>query len=725
MNAWTFEGQPGALGDTVTLVEGSSFCVCQHGGDIVAGGAQGVYHSDTRLLSRWTVRVDDHPVEPLLMIPAEPYHATFLGKARPRPGWAESTLLVVRDRYVGGGMREDLVLRNLSEEPAGCVVVVQVGTDVADLFEVKAERVRPVADVEMKAGASGLEVFSVSRARGARIVVEPPSTQVVATPGLLTFHLVVPARGEWRTTLVVNPIIEGQEYSAWFPADHSTEHAEPARRLAAWTRNSPVLKSTNTGLVQVMRRSREDLGSLRLFDPGHPEEPPAIAAGAPWFMTLFGRDSLLTSWMTLPLDQSLALGTLRRLARLQGVKVDPLSEEEPGKIMHELRFGVQSAVSPYAGHAYYGSVDATPLFVMLLGELRRWGLHAEALEELLPHADAALAWIEDYGESDGLLWYQRKTDRGLINQGWKDSFDGVNFADGTIARPPIALAEVQGYVFAAYLARAHFAHEWGDEATEQRCLQRAQAIRQAFNERFWLPGPGYYAMGLDGRGEPIDGLGSNMGHCLWTGIVDEDKAEQVAAHLLSPEMFTGYGVRTLASSMVAYNPMSYHNGSVWPHDNAIVAAGLMRYGFVEEAQRIAVGLLGAAQAFGGRLPELFCGFDRGEYPLPVPYPTSCSPQAWAAAAPIHLLRTLLRLDPWVPYGKVWLAPALPEGFGELEIRDLPVAGARITVGVKADGRTPVVSGLPEGIDVLTEPRPPISGACRPGPAIRAHGLQAL
>ncbi|MEV0383179.1 glycogen debranching N-terminal domain-containing protein [Nonomuraea sp. NPDC050643] len=709
MSGWTFEGQPGALGDTVTLVEGGSFCLCHRDGDIEPGGSLGLYHADTRLISKWTLRVDDHPVEPLQTISTAPYHATFVGKGRARPGTPESTLLVVRERYVGGGLREDLLLRNMSQEPAGCSVSVHVGADLADLFEVKAERVHPAADVEIRPNDHGLEVVSACRARGAKIVAEPPDPCMVATPGLLTFHPVIPPRGEWRTTLVVNPIIEGVESAAWFPAEHSIEHAEPARRLTAWTRDSPEFSSSNLALEQIMRRSREDLGSLRLFDPDHPDEPPAIAAGAPWFMTLFGRDSLLTSWMTLPLDQSLALGTLFRLARLQGVKVDPLSEEEPGKIMHELRFGIRNGDSPYGGRAYYGSVDATPLFVMLLGELRRWGLYAKAVEELLPHADAALNWIEEYGGSDGFLWYRRKTDRGLVNQGWKDSFDGVNFRDGTIARPPIALAEVQGYVYAAYLARAHLAHERGDDETERRCVRRAQALRKAFNERFWLPDLGYYAMGLDGQGRPIDGLGSNMGHCLWSGIIEEDKADQVAAHLLSPEMFTGFGMRTLASSMGAYNPMSYHNGSVWPHDNAIVAAGLMRYGYVEECQRVVIALLEAGEAFGGRLPELFCGFDRNEFPQPIPYPTSCSPQAWAAAAPIHLMRTLLRLDPWVPYGQLWLAPALPPGFGELEISDMPVAGGRITVGVRDDGRTPVVSPMPDGIELHTEPRPPSSG----------------
>ncbi|MEV2268636.1 amylo-alpha-1,6-glucosidase [Nonomuraea africana] len=719
MNAWTFEGQPGALGDTVTLVEGSSFCVCARSGDILPGDAQGVYHSDTRLLSRWELRVDDAPVETLALIPAEPYHSTFLGRAHPRPGRVESTLLVVRDRYVGGGLREDLRLRNLSEEPIGCTVAIYVGSDVADLFEVKAGRARHVADVEMAPEETGLRVFAASRSRGARIVVESPDTPVTAAPGLLCFRIVVPARGEWRTTILVNPVIEGEESSAWFPVDHALEHAKPVRRLADWTRRSPVVRTGHSGLAKALHRSREDLGSLRLFDPDHPEDPPAIAAGAPWFMTLFGRDALLTSWMVLPLDQSLALGTLRRLARLQGTKSDPLTEEEPGKIMHELRFGVESGVSPHGGHAYYGSVDATPLFVMLLGELRCWGLHEGAAEELLPHADAALDWIEQYGGPDGLLWYQRKTDQGLINQGWKDSFDGINFADGTLARTPIALAEVQGYVYAAYLARAHFANNVADAETERRCLTRATAIRKAFNERFWLPDKGYYAMGLDGAGRPIDGFGSNMGHCLWTGIVDEERATSVAAHLMSPEMFTGYGVRTLATSMGAYNPMSYHNGSVWPHDNAIVAAGLMRYGFVEEAQRLALGLLDAARAFGGRLPELFCGFDRAEFPQPIPFPTSCSPQAWAAAAPVHLLRCLLRMDPWVPYGQLWIAPTLPHGFGELRIKDLPVAGARITIDVPADGRSAIVSDLPDGIELVTEPRPAITNACERLPCARS------
>ncbi|GAA4075472.1 amylo-alpha-1,6-glucosidase [Nonomuraea soli] len=640
----------------VTLVEGDSFAVSERNGDIVPGAAQGVFHADTRLISRWELRVDDAPVEPLRVVEDEPYHATFLGRSSPRPGMAESTVLVVRDRYVGGGLREDLALRNLSDEPVGCLVSVHVGSDMADLFEVKgAGPVTHVADVETAATGDGIRIFAASRARGTRVVCEGP---VLAVPGLLTFRVAIPARSSWEVTLQVNPIVGGEETSAWFAAHQPVEQAPPSVRRADWARLSPVVITPHPVLARTLRRSVDDIGALRLTDG-------SIAAGAPWFMTLFGRDSLLTSWMTLPLDQSLAVATLRRLAELQGVEDDPLTEEEPGKILHELRHGVLS-LGGNSG-AYYGSVDATPLFVMLVGELARWGV---PVEEFLPAADRALEWIVKH--ADPFLSYRRRTDQGLANQGWKDSHDGLNHADGALARPPIALAEVQGYVYAAYRARARFgdASEWNE---------RAEQIRTAFEERFWLPERGYYAVALDRDGRPVDSLASNMGHCLWTGIVSRERAPSVAEHLLSPAMFSGYGVRTLASGMGAYNPMSYHNGSIWPHDNALVAAGLMRYGFAAEAQRVAVGLLEAAEAFDGRLPELFCGFDREEFGVPVPYPTSCSPQAWAAAAPIQLLRSLLRMEPAPP--GVEIDPALPEGFAPLRMTGLPVGTYRADVDV--------------------------------------------
>ena len=336
---------------------------------------------------------------------------------------------------------------------------------------------------------------------------------------------------------------------------------------------------------------------------------------------------------------------------------------------------------------YYGSVDATPLFVMVLGQLGRWGIDPAVIDELLPAADAALTWITTYGDrdGDGYVEYLRATDRGLRNQGWKDSADGINYADGTLAQPPIALVEVQAYVYAAFVARAELAARRGDRTTAVHWADQATVLKRRFNEDFWLADRGYFAVGLDAEKRPIDALASNMGHALWAGIAEPDKAGAVAERLLSPELFTGYGIRTLASTMGAYNPASYQNGSVWPHDTALCVAGLARYGYARHAQRVAAGLIEAAAYFSGRLPELFCGFDRAEVPGPVPYPASCSPQAWAAAAPIGMLTALLALDPDVPGGIVQVAPALPPEWGAVQVDGVPLGHTRISIRVEPDG----------------------------------------
>jgi len=707
MAGWTFSGEPAVVGGgTVTLVEGSSFCIADYDGDIDPGTPQGLFVHDTRVLSAWQLRLDDEPIEPLTVLTAAPYRATFLGRGRP-PGPTDTpNILLCRDRYVGTGMREDFNLVNLSGETTQCELTLAVDSDFADLFEVKEGTIRPRGQQEQHSSTDGLE-FSYrwrDRSRSCRIEARTPEDgeAVRVLPGLLVFRAMVPPRGQWSASLLVTTSVDGEELPLQFPLDRPIEQSAPAERLADWQQRSPQFVTSDPELARAVERSRADLGSLRISDSDR--RWTTVAAGAPWFMTLFGRDSLLTSYMTLPLDQSVALGTLHTLAERQGSKVDPRSEEEPGKILHEIRSGVDATMALGGGHVYYGTADATPLFVMLLGELRRWGLAREDVHALLPHADRAIEWIERHGDrdGDGFVEYQRTTDRGLVNQGWKDSWDGVNFADGRIAEAPIALAEVQGYAYAAYIARAHLAMEDDDQDTANEMARRADALRQAFNEQFWLPDRGWYAIALDRDKRPVDSLASNMGHCLWTGIVDVDKAEQVADWLLSSEMFGGWGVRTLASSMGAYNPMSYHNGSVWPHDNALVAAGLMRYGFVEHAQRVAIGVLDAAKAFGGRLPELFCGFDRTEYPAPVPYPTSCSPQAWAAAAPMHLLRVLLRLDPDLPADRVLLAPALPAGIADMSLLGMPLADGRIDVRL-SDGQVNV-EGLPPGIELVSTPR---------------------
>jgi glycogen debranching enzyme len=716
MSGWTYAGEPATLGPAgVTLVEGSSFCVCEASGDVREGTPQGVFYRDTRIVNRWRITIDGEPVESLTVVSEDPWRATFVGRAAPRPGRVESTLLVRRDRYVGQGMREDLVVENLSNEPAAVRLDVDCGADFADLFEVKESRVPARPHPESTAVGGTLQLvrsYSDQRRRGVHVSAEGAT----ATAAGLTFQVVVAARETWRGCVQVVPVVDEQTLEPRFPTDRPLDETIAARRSQAWRATVPVLHTSDPALALTMERSRIDLGALRIFDPDEPDVA-VVAAGAPWFMTLFGRDSLLTSYMTLPLDQTLALNTLQTLARLQGERDDPASEEEPGRILHEVRFGADPSLALGGRSVYYGTADATALFVVLLGELRRWGLERAEVDRLLPHAERALTWLVERGDRDGdtFVEYQRATDRGLANQGWKDSWDGVTFADGTVASGPIALCEVQGYTYAAYVARAHFAWEAGDESTRAVWADRAAALKTAFNERFWLPEQGWYALALDGTKRPVDSLASNMGHCLWSGIIDEDKAPAVAERLLSPEMFTGWGVRTLATSMGAYNPLSYHNGSVWPHDNALVAAGLMRYGFVEEAQRVAVAVLDAAAAFGGRLPELFCGFDRATYDRPVPVPTSCSPQAWASATPVQMLRTLLRWDPWVPHGMAWLAPALPEGFGDLTLTNLPLAGSRLALRVE-NGRPVQVDGAPAGLEIRYEPRPASSAVHEVGAA---------
>jgi glycogen debranching enzyme len=691
-------GAPADLSEAgITLVEGVSFCVSDASGTIRSAAPQGLFYMDTRVVSAWKITVDGEELESLTVFNRQPHQATFLGRAQPPTRGVESTLIVQRDRYVGAGMREDIIVRNYGSEPAAVNIDLAVDADFADLFAVKEGRTRPASDLRVRARHGVLEIESTTleSRRGIRV----RANDADARPGRVTFRTVVPPKGEWRTTVEAVPTIDGIEASSKFPMDQPLESAAPTVRLQEWSEQTPKISDADEQLSKTLLQTQKDIGSLRIIDPQHPGRP-AIAAGAPWFMALFGRDSLLTAYMCLPLDQELAIGTLHTLARYQGNKSDLPTEEQPGRILHEMRFGVEATLALGGGNVYYGTVDATPLFVLLLGEAWRWGLPDDELERLLPHADRALDWIATYGDvdGDGFAEYKRHTNRGLRNQGWKDSWDGINFADGTLAEPPIALSEVQGYTYAALLDRASIAKYLGDDQRADTLTRHASDLKAAFNERFWLPDKRWFAVGLDRNKTPIDALASNMGHCLWTGIVDDSLAPRVAELLLSEEMFSGWGVRTLASTMGAYNPLSYHNGSVWPHDNAIAAAGLMRYGFVTEAQTIAQSMFDAAACFDGRLPELFTGIERSAFPGPVPYPASCVPQAWAAATPLLLLRSLLRFDPVLPKGEVHIDPALPETIPQLRITNLKIGDSRLTV--TADHHHGSVSGLPPEVELI-------------------------
>ncbi|MBW3650669.1 MAG: amylo-alpha-1,6-glucosidase [Actinobacteria bacterium] len=696
----------------VSLVQGQTFCLSDGSGDMTPGLPQGLFVLDTRVISLWELRLNGQPLETLAVACEEAFSATFVGRGPPAEGAADAHLVSFRYRHIGRGMRERIRITNHGLERAGFSVELRCDVDFAHLFEVKESRlVARDRRVEAEGDASLRFRMAGHAGRDDSVVTVTASHPAQLSPGLFCWEGDLDGRCWWEACIEVSVA----RYEPRFRCSGVDTDSVPVQRMTSWRARLPQLSTDSQDLSIAVARSGEDLGALRIFDPEHPDAA-ILAAGAPWFMTVFGRDSLLTGWMTLPADAALARGVLETLARHQGQRVDAATEEEPGKILHEIRFRSLSDMALAGGQAYFGSVDATPLFVMLLAEVRRWGSDDELVDRLLPHADRALDWIERFGDrgGDGYVKYERQNPQGLANQGWKDSWDAIRFADGTVAEPPIALCEVQGYVYAAYVARAHFALEAGDEPAFRHYSSKATQLRRRFNQDFWLEDQGCFALGLDRTNRPIDAVASNMGHCLWTGIVEPDRASLVADRLMAPDMFSGWGIRTLASTMSAYNPVSYHNGSVWPHDNAICAAGLARYGFQDHAQRVISGQLEVSAKRGGRLPELFAGFDRHDVPVPAAYPASCSPQAWAAASPLLWLRTLLRLDPWVPGGKLWVAPQLPDWITSLGVAGMRLGDSTLSIRVHGDE---VEVDLDGGLEVIRQPRHLLTeaGAARSDP----------
>ncbi|ATA27805.1 hypothetical protein MLM_0979 [Mycobacterium lepraemurium] len=692
--------QIGSGGDAVTLVEGGTFCLSNRHGDVPVGTSYGLFFRDARVLSRWELRVDGQVAEALSVAATEAFAAQFILRRAPRSGLADSTLLIVRERLVADGLRETISLHNLDKESTVVSLELHADADFADLFAVKEGRAATGgADMHVADG----ELVLRGRADQVRGLTVSASGDPIVLPGSLNWRVVVPPGGRWQTEVMVQPTWSNRKVRTRIPRGKDIESSAPARKIERWRDTATTVETDHAGLAQMLWQNESDLGALLIHDADGRGRP-YVAAGAQWFMTLFGRDSLLTAWMALPLDVGLSIGTLQRLAALQGRRVDALTEEEPGRIMHEIRRGPASA-DVLGGSVYYGTADATPLFVMLLAESWRWGADEAAIRSLLPVADAALAWAEQYGDrdGDGFVEYRRATDRGLINQGWKDSFNGINDAKGRVAEPPIALCEVQGYVYAVLLARAELAEGMGELAQAAQLRERAQALRTRFAEAFWLPDRGWYAVALDGRKDRVEALTSNVGHCLWTGIPTDEHAVAIVERLAGEEMDSGFGLRTLATAMGAYNPMSYHNGSVWPHDTAMTVSGLLRYGHTPGAlalaERLATGLLDAAAAFGGRLPELLCGFPRSQFASPVPYPTSCSPQAWASAAPLLLLRSFLGLDPHVPNRALTVKLHLPAEWGRIALTNLRLGAT--TVQLEAEGETVKVQGLGDDWQLVT------------------------
>lgn len=630
------------VGEAATLVAGRAFCLSHPDGQIrPEAPTDGFYFADTRFLTRLEVSVDGHSMEPLTHTVIDPHSAVFVTRLQDGLG---RQLLLIRRRFVGNGLREDLEIVNPTHDPIHIDLGVDVAADFAHIFSVKAGSPVSAEGIRTTVTANGMSFVTDQPRRSVAVEINPDHFTVDPRGRI---HLALEIGGQQHQTVCLQARVglDGDSLEPAYRCGEPVAAGVPARRLEKWRVRSPDIVTSNPIVQRVFSQSLEDLAALRIFDPAHPERA-VVAAGAPWFMTLFGRDSLLTAWMALPFAPELAAGVLLTLAEMQGDRDDPETDQSPGKILHEIRHRDGAGTGWREGDIYYGTVDATPLFVMLVAEAKRWGaLSDEQIEYLRPAVTKAVAWMEGPGDldGDGYLEYARRSTNGLANQGWKDSWDGINFSDGSLPQGPLALAEVQGYAYAAFIGAAELAADNGDTDESSRLIARAERLKQSFNKDFWLKERGWIAVGLDGAKRPIDALASNLGHCLWTGIVD-DRSAASATVLAAPDMFSGWGVRTLATSMGAYDPISYHNGSVWPHDTAIAVAGLARWRHTSDASAIGFSLFEAGMATGGRLPELFSGIDRETVPTPVSYPSACAPQAWASASPLLVLRALLGLE---------------------------------------------------------------------------------
>jgi glycogen debranching enzyme len=660
---------------TVSLLDGNTFVVSDRRGDIDASPnePQGLFAWDTRHLSRWLLTIDGQPLSALSTDDLQYFSAQFFLIPGIGTVYVNATLSVVRKRAVGDGFHEELTIFNHGNDPVDLDVRIEAGADFADAFEVKdalakkGERYHRLED--------GRLVLGYRRARFVRETwISADTDEAEYDAHGLRFRVRLDAHGSWATSIAVvaaTTAVGAQRATKYASAD-AVAQPDMGENLDEWIENAPKLVCDWQPLERIYQRSLIDLAALRFYVRILPGAA-LPAAGLPWFMTLFGRDSIITSLQALPFAPELARTTLAALALWQGRRRDDFRDEEPGKILHELRYGELTAFEERPHSPYYGAADSTPLFLILLDEYERWTGDIPLVQRLEQTARAALAWIDVYGDrnGDGYVEYERRnTETGLENQCWKDSPDSICFADGTLASLPRATCEIQGYVYDAKRRCARLARQiWDDPALAERLEREAAALKARFNQDYWIAEREFFALARDGEGRPVDALSSNIGHLLWSGIADDDKARACVDHLMGEQLFSGWGVRTMAEGEGSYNPIGYHVGTVWPHDNSIIAWGMRRYGYKAQAARIAAGILQAAPYFNDRLPEAFAGYARGATGFPVEYPTACSPQAWATGAPLLLLRALLGLEP--VGDQLLVDPALPRAIGRLELLEIP------------------------------------------------------
>ena len=641
----------------------------------------GLFHRDMRHLSRWQLAIDGGSLETLSNGASGYSSATFFLAGPGSTVYHNPPLSVIRERALGRGSGEDLheklTVVNSGREELVIELSMTFDADFADLFEVKNKQLIKKGTTSRRVRGQQAELSYQREDFERRTIVHADGARL--SQGTADFLLRLKPAESWSGTLRVSfeSVAPRERTGATrdLPSSKIKRHQGVNHRdqMDAWLDAAPVVRASWDSLRHAYDRSLRDLAALRLHAQALPEGAAIPAAGLPWFMAVFGRDSLITSYQALPFVPQLASATLQVLARRQATVWDDFRDAEPGKILHELRFGELTYFDDWPQSPYYGSADSTPLFLILLDEYERWSGDTDLVVELEPQARAALDWLEHHGDldGDGYLEYQRRNrDSGLENQCWKDSWDSIVYPDGELASSPRATCELQGYAYDARIRTARLAREvWHDDATAARLERDAAELKARFNLDFWVADGDFFALALDGDKRQVPTLASNMGQLLWSGIVDDSKVDAVVDHIMGDRLFSGWGVRTLATGQAAFNPLSYHDGTVWPHDNGLIAAGLARYRRREEAGRIALAMFEAAAHFDHRLPEVFAGYPRALTKFPVEYPTACSPQAWAAGTPLLLIRVLLGLE---PHGhQLTSTPYVPVEIGSLGLTGVP------------------------------------------------------
>jgi glycogen debranching enzyme len=696
----------------ITIHADEEFLVCRLDGSVQPEAQQGYFVRDTRLVSSYAPTLSGTPLVLMNSAVVQPFSARFeysngpVGTARNEI--PPQTLHLRLDRTISAGVHEDYELTNYGREAVELDLELRIESDFADLFDVKQARLVRRGTLHALWQPQEPTLTTVYEhgdfRRGIRLQIDKNDSDPGYANGMLFFRVRVEPRGCWRTCLLWRPLLEHHEMERPAYGCHALVGGNTPRdrQRRQWMERVTRVSTNDPSINTALERAVDDLAAMRIrrhdvgrMDDG--EEGWVPAAGIPWFVSLFGRDILIVALQTLSLSSHFALAALQALSRWQGDRYDERRDMQPGKVLHELRVGELAHFRLIPHTPYYGTHDATTLFVWTASEVWRWVGDRQLLERLRPHVDRALEWIDRDGDmdGDGLQEYETRAGAwGMFNQGWKDSGDAIVHADGSFPELPIALCELQAYVVAAKRGWAQVLEECFDDPEGARVLRDASdRLVEQMDQRLWWPEEGTYYLGLDGRKRPIASVASNAGHLLWAGAVTPERAASVVRRLMAADMWTGWGVRTLSSDHPAYNPFSYQCGSVWPHDSAILASGFLRYGHREAAWRIARALFDAAVRFQYyRLPEVFAGLERDAAGFPVQYQGANVPQAWAAGAPVHLLTAMLGLEPSAAEERMTVSPALPPWLTEVRISGLRVGQAQADLEVTVEGVRSEVRG---------------------------------